>query len=66
MTVETMEEVLKRHPQAVENFKRGGEITYNLESDLWEYYFLKGDIRNYDADASEFITENLADYLGVE
>lgn len=61
----TITAVLARHPEAVESFKNGGELTYDLESDLWEYHFLNGDIRNYNADASEFISERLVDYLGI-
>ena len=57
--------ILAQHPEAVEHFKQGGDMDYDLESDLWEYYFNQGDIKNYDADASEFIGQQLADYLGV-
>ena len=59
-------DILKRHAQAVEDFKNGGDISYDLESDLWDHYFLKGDIRNYDADASGWISERLAEELGIE
>lgn len=58
--------ILARHADAVEEFKQGGDISYDLESDLWDYYFSQGDIRNYDADASEWIAEKLADYLGLD
>ena len=61
----SIERILAAHPEAVENFKQGGDLDYDLESDLWDYYFNKGDIRNYDADASEFISQSLADELGL-
>jgi tetratricopeptide (TPR) repeat protein len=60
-----LDAILARYPEAVEDFKQGGELDYDLESDLWDYYFNNGDIRNYDADASEYIGQQLADYLGV-
>lgn len=58
--------ILARHADAVEEFKQGGDMSYDLESDLWDYYFSRGDIRNYDADASGWIAEQLADYLGLD
>ena len=60
-----MNHILERHAQAVEDFKNGGDMDYDLESDLWDYYFNKGDIRNYDADASEWLSERLAEELGI-
>jgi hypothetical protein len=63
---DTLNYILNQHSKAVDSFKQGGELTYDLESDLWEYHFLRGDIRNYDADASEYIAEQLAQHLGVE
>jgi hypothetical protein len=57
--------ILAQHPDAVENFKQRGDMDYDLQSDLWDYYFNQGDIKNYDADASEYIGQQLADYLGV-
>jgi len=60
------EDVLRRFPQQVQDFKDGGELDYDLESALWDYHFNNGDIINYDADASEYIGQNLADYLGVD
>lgn len=66
LTLDTMSKVLERHPEAVASFKMGGDMTYDLEADLWEYHFLNGDIRNYDADHSEFIAQRLAEHLGVE
>ena len=60
-----LDAILAKHPDAVEDFKQGGDLDYDLESDLWDYYFSTGDIRNYDADASEYISQQLADYLGV-
>jgi hypothetical protein len=58
--------ILARHADAVEEFKKGGDMGYDLESDLWDYYFSRGDIRNYDADASEWLTQRLADELGLD
>jgi len=63
---DTLDYILNQHPEAVEDFKQGGELNYDLESDLWDYHFLRGDIRNYDADASPYIAEQLANHLGVE
>jgi hypothetical protein len=60
------EDILKHFPKQVQDFKNGGELDYDLESALWDYHFNNGDIRNYDADASEYIGQNLADYLGVD
>ena len=60
-----LDNILAKHGDAVEHFKQGGELDHDLESDLWDYYFNKGDIRNYDADASEYIAQQLADELGV-
>ena len=60
-----LDAILARYPEAVEDFKQGGDLDYDLESDLWDYYFNNGDIRNYDADASEYIGQQLVDYLGV-
>jgi len=64
-TGSSIERILAAHPEAVENFKQGGDLDYDLESDLWEYYFNNGEIRNYDADSSEFISQRLADELGL-
>ena len=61
----TLNSILERHAEAVESFKLGGDMSYDLSTELWDYYFLKGDIRNYNADASEFLAERLADELGV-
>ena len=63
---DTLKAILQLHSEAVDSFKQGGEITYDLESDLWDYHFIRGDIRNYDADASPYIAEQLANHLGVE
>jgi len=60
------EDILKHFPKQVQDFKNGGELDYDLESALWDYHFNNGDIINYDADASEYIGQNLADYLGVD
>jgi hypothetical protein len=58
--------ILAQHPKAVEIFRKGGDMDYDLKSDLWDYYFNQGDIRNYDADASEYIGQQLADHLGID
>jgi hypothetical protein len=58
--------IIQHNAAAVEQFKQGGEMDYDLESDLWEYYFNKGEIRNYDADASEFISQRFAEDLGID
>jgi len=58
--------IIQNNSAAVEHFKQGGEMDYDLESDLWEYYFNKGEIRNYDADASEFISQRFAEDLGID
>lgn len=62
----SIDAILARYPDAVENFKQGGDLDYDLESDLYDYYFNRGDIKNYDADASEFISQQLADELGLD
>ena len=61
-----LENIISANQQAVENFKHGGELDYDLESDLWEYYFNKGEIKNYNADASEFIAQRFAEELGLD
>ena len=58
--------IIHGHADAVEHFKQGGELDYDLESDLWDYYFNKGEIKNYDADASEFIARRFAEDLGID
>lgn len=60
-----IDQILESYSDEVQHFKAGGDLNYDLESALWEYYFNKGIIKNYDADASGFISENLADYLGL-
>ena len=65
-TEPTLDDVLARHSDAVEAFRQGGDMDYDLESDLWDYYFNNGDIKNYDADASEFLSQKLADHLGID
>jgi hypothetical protein len=61
----SLDGILARHADAVEEFKNGGEMGYDLESDLWDYYFSRGDIRNYNADASEWLAQQLAGELGL-
>jgi hypothetical protein len=65
-TEPTLDDILSRHGAAVEKFKQGGDMDYDLESDLWDYYFTRGDIKNYNADASEFLSHQLADHLGID
>jgi len=65
LTESSYEDILKQYPTEVQDFKNGGDLDYDLQSALWDYHFNKGDIRNYDADASEYIGQNLADFLGV-
>lgn len=65
-SVDSYGAILKHYPKDVEDFKNGGELSYDLESALWDYHFNNGDIRNYDADAGEYIGQHLADYLGIE
>ena len=65
-TESTMQQILASFPEEVEHFRKGGELDYDLESALWEYYFNNGDIKNYNADASEFISQRLADELGLD
>lgn len=62
----SIDQILAKYPREVENFKQGGDLGSELESALWDYYFNRGDIRNYDADASEWITQQLADELGLD
>ena len=58
-------DILSQYPREVEQFQQGGDLDANLESALWDYYYNRGDIRNYDADASEYIAQQLADELGL-
>jgi hypothetical protein len=66
LTESSYEDILKHYPKEVQDFKNGGDLNYDLESALWDYHFNNGDIRNYNADASEYIGQHLADYLGVD
>ena len=61
-----LDSILARYPNAVKQFKQGGSLDYDLEVALWDYYYNRGDIRNYDADASEWIAQQLADELGIQ
>lgn len=61
----SLDKLLAHYPEEVEHFKQGGDLDYDLESALWDHYFNSGEIRNYDADASEWIAQRLADELGV-
>jgi hypothetical protein len=61
----TIDAILRKHAKAVKDFKNGADLDYDLESDLYDYYFNQGDIRNYDADASEYVAGRLADELGL-
>ena len=57
--------ILAAYPDEVKHFKQGGDLDYDLESALWDYYFSRGDIKNYNADASEYIAQQLAGELGL-
>lgn len=60
-----LDNILSHYAKEVEHFRQGGDLDYDLESALWEYHFNRGDIRNYNADATEYITQQLADELGL-
>ena len=60
-----LDNILSHYAKEVDHFRQGGDLDYDLESALWEYHFNRGDIRNYDADASEYIAQQLADELGL-
>ena len=62
----TMKELLERHAADVQVFADGGAMSYELEAALWEYHFDQGNIRNYDCDASEFLSRDLCAELGLE
>lgn len=62
---EQLQAILEAHKESVEAFKNGGELDQDLESDLWDYHFNRGTIRNYGCDASAFIADHLSGYLGV-
>ena len=62
---DSVDAILRRHAKAVNDFKNGADLDYDLESDLYDYYFNQGDIKNYNADASEYIADRLADELGL-
>jgi len=63
---ENLDRLLSHYPKEVEHFKQGGELDSDLQDALWDYYFTNGEIRNYDADASEFIADRLAYHLGID
>ncbi len=65
-TTRELDRILAAYPDEVEAFKQGGGLDYDLEAALWDYYFRRGDIRNYDADASEYIAQWLSDELGLK
>jgi hypothetical protein len=60
-----IDQILARFPREVEQFKQGGELDLDLEEALWDYHYDRGTIRNYNADASEYIAQDLADHLGI-
>jgi hypothetical protein len=60
-----IDQILAKFPREVEAFKQGGELDADLEEALWDYHYSRGTIRNYNADASEYIAQDLADHLGV-
>ena len=55
-----------KHKQALQDFKPGVGMSYDLESDVCDYLFSNGSIRNYNMDASEYCAERLVDELGME
>ena len=63
---ENLDQLLSHYPKEVEHFKAHGELDRDLQDVLWDYYFTNGEIRNYDADASEFIADRLAYHLGID
>jgi len=63
---ENLDRLLSHYPKEVEHFKQGGELDRDLQDALWDYYFTNGEIRNYDADAGEFIADRLAYHLGID
>jgi hypothetical protein len=60
-----LQQILKMYPEQVEMFKQGGPLESDLAEALWEYYFEKGLIKNYDNDATDKISSLLADELGL-
>jgi hypothetical protein len=60
-----IDQILANFPREVEMFKHGGELDQDLEEALWDYHYNRGTIRNYNADASAFIAQDLADHLGL-
>lgn len=60
-----IDEILAKHNASVHRFVDTCEMDAGLESDLYEYWFDSMPHSVYD-DASEWISEKLADCLGVE
>jgi hypothetical protein len=60
-----LQAILESHQSAVEAFKRGEALSADLEEALWDYHFTRGDIRNYNCDASEYIAADLAGELAI-
>lgn len=60
-----IDRILANFPREVKAFKQGGELDRDLEEALWDYHYNLGTIRNYNADASAFIAQDLADHLGL-
>lgn len=60
-----LNEILKMYPDQVEEFKKYGTLEYDLAQALWEYYFEKGMIKNYDQDNTEKLAHLLADELSI-
>jgi hypothetical protein len=61
-----IDRILANFPREVKRFKQGGELDRDLEEALWDYHYNIGNIRNYNADASAFIAQDLADHLGLK
>lgn len=60
-----LSEILKMYPQEVEQFKETGTLEYDLAQALWDHYYEKGMIKNYDQDNTEMLANMLADELGI-
>jgi len=57
-----LDKILASYPQEVESFKNGGDLDYDLEAALWEYYNSRGEW-NDKYDATGWISKQLARYL---
>ncbi len=61
-----MKHIIEAHAKDVEIFKNGGEMSYDLESAVWDYLFDNGTIRDYNnTDCGELCAQALVDELGM-